>query len=663
MTRRLVLALLLLAAAPAAPAADAPKPPALPARVVAVPLGADPQANRRALQAAHDALAALSPPGGTIAILPGDWTIAGSVQSWGDRIRWRGPGRESCRIASVGGFSPVFVLGMPPTNNGARLTPDHFVVAAGTLDETLTGRRWGFRTKGDAHIAQQAGPFAFAGRGDYYGKTNCLTLDVALDLSRIPATQENLSLCGLSRQQFPSPWKLWWVGPAGGGPTYWLSFRTADGKVWHAQVADPSTAGIDRLSITIDLAAGKALAWLNGAQVAVPDLGPAFAASAATGFWPNTECPFLVGASGISCVGVTDYQGQAGDWTLWGLSLSAGRRYADDGTGTPQRRPDGAPMDDGTRFFKYFLPEVIAQVALSDAPDAACANRVVTATGGGYGLPNFTTAHVLDNAIQEPRTVGQTVEGLTIAAPQDYGVAVQVGGALQVRIRDCDLSGAQAIGSLNFGAIYPVAIDDCTLAGTDAAVHLWQTTAQISRVVTRGGRTMLRLVDSQASVADLFTVEAGRESAIEGSGWLRATEITVDSESPGLLSKAVIRWSTSPVFTGSLGGLVQIDLLSVGTVPAGTPLLDLATSPWDVGRPALVKVGAVGVFGPVTPAVARASKSWRGSVDPAGCPPGVPLAIGDGAARISAVGEPGLGPARPASPPARSTSRRPADGD
>jgi hypothetical protein len=629
-------------------------------------LGADPAGNRAALQAAHDALASLAPPGGKVKLPGGDYTIAGPIASWCDWIAWEGEGREATTLRmSPYRHDSVFVVGLSPRPLGRSLSSDHFVSSDGLFDATAGAGRRGLRTKGDAHVAQQAGPFAFATRRDYWGKTRALTVEAVLDLSRVPKSQEAVCLFGMSKNGTPSPWKLWYSTP--GTPSYHFTYTTADGKTWDLPIPS-AAAGLDKLTVTVDLANGRALAWLGGTQVKLPDLGPTFPASAALGFLPNAPCPFVLGIAGYSAVVSDGWNGAPADWTCHGLALYASAPYVDGGPGASQKRTDGTPLED-KRFFDAGRADCIACLPLTDDPATACSTRGLTVQGGNAAVYSTGTLAIVDNdALQalQATTTGTTLRGMTLRGSDDYGAAVQLAGAVHVRLEDLDAKGCQAIGCLNYGATYPVEVRSCLLAGTDCAVDLWQATLRMRDCHAAGGegRTVFRLRDGSAVLDGVMVNGGPQETMIEGSGLLRIGYLDADYEDTAHPSRAVVAWTSSPFLWGHPGSIVQVDLLSCGSVGPSCVLFDLGHDEVGNRKSGLLQVRAVSLFTDRLGAGVRAAPGWSGTIDPSGLPPGPPLAIGAGAAAIGdgrAAGVPGPpgkdgvpgppGPAGPQGPP------------
>jgi hypothetical protein len=386
-------------------------------RVANVSLGDDPVANRQALQDAHNSLLANVPPGGKVALPSGDYQVSGKVRVWCDWTCWEGEGREATGLQQVGNrHDPIFEVGLPPVPVGKALTPDHFPLAPdGLFDSTVAQGHVGFRTFGASHLSQQAGPFCYGTRQDYWGRTKVLTIESVLDLSRIDKAKEAVCLFGASKNGVPAPYKLWWTGIAGGGTSYHFDFQTADGKVWSVPIPCQATAP-EKLTVTVDLVNAKVGAWLNQTQVKLPELGPKFAASSALGFAPNKSIPFNLGISGLSVVNADGWNGAPDDWTCYGLAFYNSAPYADDGAGKPQRRLDGGAVNDA-RFFNAGRMDCICLIPFVDDPARAAANRCVVEQTGNAAAYTQGSLSVIDNdPIQalKATTKGFTLRGLTL---------------------------------------------------------------------------------------------------------------------------------------------------------------------------------------------------------------------------------------------------------
>jgi hypothetical protein len=213
------------------------------------------------------------------------------------------------------------------------------------------------------------------------------------------------------------------------------------------------------------------------------------------------------------------------------------------------------------------------------------------------------------------------------------------------------VGGCIAVGVVNYGATYPVEIQDSLLQGADCAVDTWQATLRMRNCHLQGGtgRSVLRPRDGSLNI-DACMINGGQqETDIDGGGILRFGLLDSDHEDNTYPTRAVILWSDSPYLWGSPGGLVQGDILSCGSVGKDCALVELIR---DGGKGGAVQIRGVSVFSSTIAAGARAAQGWSGTFDSSGLPPGVPLVVGEGAKAITAgAGSPGpAGPSGPAGP-------------
>ena len=170
------------------------------------------------------------------------------------------------------------------------------------------GKLWGFRTNGDSHLTFHSSPWN-CGLYDYFGTTNQLTFDIALDGRGAPIAATDTAVIGLADPLFgPSPFALSIFGPN----AFRVIFRTADQVGPAASFRNfaysvpASQTGVQRHAIQVDLKAAQVSVFVGGVQVPtgpveVSGKGPAkpWAASSGLTFRANECQPFNVGSFAI----------------------------------------------------------------------------------------------------------------------------------------------------------------------------------------------------------------------------------------------------------------------------------------------------------------------------------------------------------------------------
>ncbi len=478
---------------------------------VSYPTGTPPtaavQATRAAFQAAIDSFKS-SPNGGVVYVPGGKWFLDRPVFCDLSNVAIVGEGPSASLVYATTAHD-MFVYGVARQPQGVALTADHFVDlftggpgGASYLDSSAvngSGQRWALRTKGNCHIAQQGGAFDTV-MGTYYKGLQVLTVEFAIDLTNNPGAangSNQYSGFGLNDGPTPMPWLL---DIARG--RFQVMFSTSD-KVFRLFqfYTVPSTPGFVRGAFQIDLANAQVAAWINGVQVATTNsLGSGFTASAGLTFLPNQMSPFGIGSNAFEASVVTDYYGGPSDLTFCGLKVSSALLYTAAGVGTAKTRIDSKTVNDNLRYFTVET-STIGLLPLTDDPAISTIDRVLSIQGY-YPYPS--TGYFLDNAGHGSPWAGINagpISGLFVRCANAYfGRSIVTGWTGSLNVRGCTLwGGSHAIGTLNFGANYPIVISDCSLYGSDAGISLFYSSSVTIRNIqflSPSYRAVIRLYES-----------------------------------------------------------------------------------------------------------------------------------------------------------------------
>jgi hypothetical protein len=506
------------------------------------------RACRIAFQACLDAVQQAG--SGVIYVPPGTWPIDRDL-IWdgtfnqGAYITWRGEGTGISRIVMRRTLGHnVLRYGLCRVPYGSKqfaVDPGHFVPLDAVLDGSVTGRK-GFRTLGKCHLSQTSGHLD-QGRGDRYTRTRCLTIEFALDFSKVPAWtgSENYPLFGLLDQhgagapiqvnliRNEARIELGTQGPNGPEDVVRRTFR----------FGNPWPRALVRGRIVVDLDGPIVRAWTDGKDRPVEQIaGPPLAKS--DRFRGSVISPFNVGASSHSAISVGGlFSAPPGsDVGFYGLKVSDGPVYGLDW----KRIVDSRPDNDAARYFALDAATV-GFLAFDDAPDAI-ADRVVRVAGWwgtAGGVKGESTAYLLDDVghrADNSGVHGSRIEGVEFAGGDaTHGAALRIGYANGMDVRDCALlGGAHGITTSGAGgSVYPFRGQDLGLRGNHALLAAWYLNwADLERVYSVDGYDFaaFALVNSDMRIDTFRTPEYGKPQFgfyFEGStGGLR--NVALDNE-------------------------------------------------------------------------------------------------------------------------------------
>lgn len=538
--------------------------------------------NVAAIQAAYDSVrssVALSGASGMVRLPYGDYWIDRPINMDAAHVGIEGAGQGITRLRVLTGHDGIITgFARRPAALPIGVSADHF--ADWTDNPNLApsvngrGKRYGFRTKADAHLAQQGGPL-----DAYMSGINALTIDMMIDTARMRDPGGSylggnaMSLCGLSERGIPSPWAMYISQNS-----YLFSMRGASGKTMQfsfGRIPDPG--GLQRVTIQVDLTRKRILTWIddksvdNGARIP-DDFGSTFIA--------NEHCPFQVGATSPMVTSVTDYFGGASDVTIYGLRVSTAPLYIDDNApadvdGLPLRRIDNQALS----LSRYFEPgaNVLGYLPFDDDPNIVDSSRIMSACSG-FGAR--TTLYCVSNAGHGTNWSSVTpgpIRDLSIVGATGWGRGIANGLTLGLDVRRCEIYGKRdGIGSLNSGANYPATVMDCSIGGNDTPLHFdYASALRIQRIDIIGQfRTCIRLVDCNGvRITDLF-------APAWGSGdyymWARGSSFVMedcgfDNEGNGGAQIAPIYVSPGPEFP-TISSVIRCGFATYGV---GAPLVIL----------------------------------------------------------------------------------------
>lgn len=508
---------------------------------------------------------------------------------WIDGNSWEvaGDGRNNTTVVARDFHNhPAFIFGWPMRPSarwskypGVTLTPDFHPDASGILDASA-GTRWGVKLTPEVSASFPASPFSSGpGDGRQYDGLRQHTLELCYappDPSKpIPGGY----LCGFGDWMISAT-------PAGKGTMLglFLKLTAADGTPTVSQnfAVYADVAPIYRITVQIDLDAATAQFWVNGVQVARwPKNASLFArGSRPLTYYRNDLYPFSLGFNGPNVDAYGSQLPPIGG-TVYGLRMTSQTAYADDGTGSAQRRLDGQPITDFSRYFDErngcytYLP---LNDPPSDDPASVAEGRLISwvapgvtqARVEGYGYFVFNSNGVNPGSVSKNVIRDLTIR--TSGAPRPIGVnpfgqAVAVGSVFEFHAERLDLTGgAHGLGSINLWPSWKVYFDDLRLAGVDAGLYGYHMLIEGRNFyVSTPIRTGLRFWGSSASLRGVFFSETCALTQanifIHGDqygGGYRLEEVMCDTEiGTGPLQGAVVM-ETHP-YTGTRLRITDLD--------------------------------------------------------------------------------------------------------
>jgi hypothetical protein len=600
--------------------------------------GENPVANRKAIQAAHDAAKAA---GGGIVYIPAGRLLVDRPVAWdGDGVGCAGDGMGLSVIESTGTWPPIYVGLRRVLPGEGPFSADHFVDATGKVD-TSAGQRWGICTKGDSYLVSAGSALALGPPGGW-PSVKALTFDALIDFGPTPlsAAPASYPLCGVSADETaPGPWQF------RADPNYGLQviWKTGDGINRNFNFGNPAQlVGVKRLAWQIDFEHGAYLALIDKVQAAT-QTGP-------NGVWlgagwkpglkfvTNEFSPFMVGFQGAGL-------GRPGPAiTVLGLHVTPTCRYGDVGVGQPQHRLDAASISGGdagvndANTYYYQSPNTLAYFLFADNPsgtDSVVPDRFVKIRCGaaiGTGHPDQWAYYASAGHASPWSSTGRnTFKDLTLRCGRGYGHAFMIGLALDLELDHVEaIGGAYGIGTFPAGVKYPITILDCTVSGDDSALFLSYAIVRSERLTVHdSGRTSIRLMASGATFRDTFIKGNGFPESVvkihagDTGGSYAFDGMVADWETDLAPTKNFID-ITAHYFTPGTRLLVR-NWGSTGGAP-GSVLIDLHDGPPSAAkRAAVLNLSGIAVDPTPFSAIVRTDGPfWRGKVPAEDNYPGVP---------------------------------------
>jgi hypothetical protein len=430
-------------------------------------------------------LAGLDGSGATLYFPAGDyWAYSAEpLFANSDHVEFRGDGPHLTRL-----HAPTIAAGMPESQYGRVLDASYRPPAVG-LDASCPGKV-AYRTGGDTVLSFWNHPFAggptVPGGGAYAGWARPWTVQACVGPGRSGPLPDTGNLYCVGPWTDPTVWLGWVPGPTPDTRTLaFLGRGQADddtpGHVFRRADVTISAANVNRIRVACD--GNTVTLYCNGQRG-----GSVTLPGGLRGDWGQYPC--AVGYDGAVPPG-----GQSvGDWTLYGLQLSAAAIATE-------------PPDDAHRYFAAGDPSTVCYV---DGSPPSTSPRVVLTRDGpaGGGAPKWgylwSTTGPAPGAGRRT-TSGTWFRGLTL----DGGTpAVAIAECLDVRVRDCVLNSQSCgIASVGYDCNYPVSVVDTTIfAVRDAAVSLRNATGvSIERLGISGcGSLGLRFTACDAAIRGLF---------------------------------------------------------------------------------------------------------------------------------------------------------------
>jgi hypothetical protein len=528
-------------------------------------------------------------------------------------------------LSVPGRTDPVFALGYGRRPRGRVLTAAHFVDLYGRLDTSAAaaaGRRWGYRTLGDSHLAQGSGPFAFGpvpatGPLGHWATVRRLTLEVAIDTTATGAPSGPVADLGRVYSWWVDPatgrWWLWLFGPEdtpGHQPTHKVSFLV------------PAALGVHRVAVQVDLDGPHSAAYVDGVQVATIEAWAAVPGGGKPTLAEDSGQPYLIASYGGTALGAPAWPGANLDLCVLGHATYAALRYADPGAGQAQHRLDGGTLNDAYRYFAESDPNLIALLRLQDPP-AAAANRLLTVVAGPSPAARGSSMFALSADHDALIGLGPyRLKNLVIQGDQagTYGGGVLIGAAGSCELDRCDVrAGARAIDCWGAPANYLHRARDCSLWGnSDSALYavnaLWDVRDVAVPVL---GRNTVWTVNTRIRIRGMFTGDAQpglrRVFYVTGSD-IGVEDANIDIEGAAGPSRCVGELRTYSAEGGKLTVSRVRDLI-LGALPAGIPLFILNRGDANNLRARFDLSGLV-MVGDDKQAIVRVdSTGWCGTVD------------------------------------------------
>lgn len=356
--------------------------------------------------------------------------------------------------------------------------PDVF----GELDTsvaTAANQRWGFRTNNNATVVFEAtpgdlGPIESPYQGPYTRSYTAINSGFVLELAvkhsggtpftagitagLVNVGNGNDTVFSLNR----------------GGVTNQFDFamRFQDGTHIQSSISlGGSASGLFKLAFQVDLINRRIQGYYNGNQVAISSGGTFFAGSGQTACIENKYYGLIIGTNSTFAdtyrTLVASYGNVGMDFSLFGLSLSNGLLYKNNGVGQPQARIDNGTLNDAYRFqfggnsnlYNYFYLD------LQDNPSSPYTQRFLSARGRSTagrqkGFIFNNSQYTLLGGI-----TGNYIKNLTLKGSYNNACVI-IGGVLDPEFHHVIFDNATvAVNCLNLIANYTLRFSFCDFTG------------------------------------------------------------------------------------------------------------------------------------------------------------------------------------------------------
>lgn len=534
-----------------------------------------------------------------------------------DGITLRGLGETQTTWQTAARF-PGFIIGPlgDVAGDGFRFSalgrPDLFGFADASLAPSAN-RAWGFDSQGRTTLHStdhglQLGAFLPRTGWDYWGGRSGVTVEGLVRGSYAPGE----TLLGWGSTSQP-------VGPGvfarnsenPNALTVFLGFDDEPDELAHAvSFSSNKWPDVHRFRFWLDPVAGECGLWLNGRALAPSWYGDVPSLKGRTLRLNRRGWPFHVGPSGVFAI--PDGPVPAAVWG--GLRVSAVARRE-------------APVNDRLSYLDYDAGTVACLCVDRKDP-----GRLVRIKEGpaAQGVEGFALA--LDSKAPGRPVTKFNLEDMKIDGGSPGILLAQVFDPRILQVSA--IGGRLGLGVLRIGDEYPLRLDNCTFAGTDAAVRLSNTFGLATNTkMVSGGVTSLSECGSGMRWIDLLISpddtrpETAYDSWPEGNFNSHSVfnGFTIDNENSGF-SIANVRVHTVE------GGSRSVSIRGGSASPVGLGKPVFLLTGHDSHKPGCLDVSGFDfpVDGSVAVEVRGPKGKWVGSVDTSGCVPPLAPSGGEG---------------------------------
>ncbi len=481
----------------------------------------------------QNAVDALDENAGGVVFVPADpqpYEFLRSVMVDRNRVRVIGEDRRASALQSIGATPPL-TFGLRRVTHGQPLSDGHWADLDGMLDTSVTGRRWGCRTRvaspvaggptSEATVTLPCSPFQFGPTGgNYWSDVRQLTVDFVVRNDAMPwAAQPLFGMVDAFHN--PSPFYVY-VNANESPPAVIFVFRTADGLHREIRIPFDPAQPVLRCSFQLDLDARTVTAWTNRQQATQrvqvqPDLSLINDGWAPTdsgqglAFVPNWYAPFRLAAIGPNSSGRAGLPGSENDpvdLTFGALRFSDILRYRVLTEGEEQQDANGKVNDlrcltaEPHAFGALPMREPVHK-SPAGVPDLQI---LWEGDGGSFGrgffVPNNLVEYVEGNGCEK-----LNIKGFSFAPnPTHYGQAIGLGLVYNFSMEEVVVEfGAQGLSSHHFGANYPVSLRSCRFEHqTDCGIYsFFQYTTATDLTLGYYGRSAFKALRSNVAYRDV----------------------------------------------------------------------------------------------------------------------------------------------------------------